>query len=707
MKKEGNGGNTTAKSSREAAKRIPKLRAEITRLRELYHVKNDPTVTDDIYDSLTRELRELENQYPELRATDDPTKRVAGKALDAFVKVTHKTRMLSLNDVFSVEELETWANRMQKLLGDAVVSGGGNKKSAVAYFAELKFDGLAVTLHYKDGKLVQAATRGDGFIGEDVTQNVSMVPDVPIQLEAPFPRELEVRGEIVMSKKTLIALNKIQAGVGKPLFANTRNAAAGGIRQLDPSTSRSRNLNFFAYDIADASDDFGKKIKSHSDKHRLLASLGFPMSDLEEKCATLAEVEKHISKIEKARPNLPFGTDGVVICIDSLDFQNELGVVGKAPRYSVAFKYPAEKATTQVTNITVQVGRTGVLTPLAHFNPTLVAGSTVSKSTLHNMDQIERLDIRIGDTVVIQKAGDVIPEVVEVLISLRNGKEKKFLMPTKCPECGSTIEKRGTGGGTKTKKDDDQSVAFYCLNLQCPAKNLRGMTHFVTALDIYEVGPKIIERLKDEGLITDAADLFTLTEADLSGLERFGEKSAKNIIENLELKKNPPLDRFIVALGILHVGEETARDLAKHFGTLENIIKALATVAGKNSVAHFEEIENIGPLVAESIISWFSENHNRDYVKKLLENGVVPKKFIAPKGGKFEGKIFVLTGTMSTLSRDDAKKMILAQGGKVASSVSKNTDYVVAGESAGSKLTDAGKLGVAVLDENDFLKMVK
>ncbi len=688
-------------SRAEAAKRIPKLRAEITRLRELYHVKNDPSVSDDVYDSLTKELRQLENLYPDLRITDDPTKRVAGKALDKFVKVTHKTRMLSLNDVFSVEELESWAARMQKLVGNekTVSSEKNAAQNGITYFAELKFDGLAVTLHYENGKLTQAATRGDGFIGEDVTQNVSMVPDVPVQLEAPFPKTLEVRGEIVMAKKTLIALNKIQENEGKPLFANTRNAAAGGIRQLDPNTSRSRNLNFFAYDIAEVSDDFGRKIKSHSDKHRLLASLGFPMSDLEEKCKTLAEVEKQIEKIEKARPNLPFGTDGVVICIDSNDLQQELGVVGKAPRYSVAFKYPAEKATTQVLDITVQVGRTGVLTPLAHFNPTLVAGSTVSKSTLHNMDQIERLDIKIGDTVVIQKAGDVIPEVVEVLVALRTGKEKKFSMPTKCPECGSTIEKRGTGGGTKTKKDDDQSVAFYCLNLQCPARNVRGMEHFVKALDIYEVGPKILERLKDEGLITDAADLFTLTEADLSGLERFGEKSAKNIIENLEMKKNPPLDRFVVALGILHVGEETARDLAKHFGTLEKFEKATAR--------DLENIENIGPLVAESIVAWFSEKHNRDYVKKLLENGVVPKKFVAPKGGKFEGKIFVLTGTLPTLSRDDTKKMILAQGGKVAGSVSKNTNYVVAGESAGSKLADAEKLGVVVLDENDFLKMLK
>jgi DNA ligase (NAD+) len=560
--------------------------------------------------------------------------------------------------------------------------------------------------------LTQAATRGDGFIGEDVTQNVSIVPDVPLSLTAPFPKLMEVRGEIVMSKKTLLVLNAKQSKEGKPLFANTRNAAAGGIRQLDPTTSRSRNLNFFVYDIAEISDDFGKKILRHSDRHRLLASLGFPMSDLEGRCATIKEVEKVIDHIEKLRASLSFGTDGVVICIDNLDFQNELGVVGKAPRYSVAYKYPAEKATTTVTDITVQVGRTGVLTPLAHFEPTLVAGSTVSKSTLHNMDQIERLDIRIGDTVVIQKAGDVIPEVVEVLVKLRTGKEKKFAMPKKCPECGGEIEKRGTGGGAKSREKNTigkkienkkpinitTSVAFYCTNKKCPAKNTRGMVHFVNALEIYEVGPKILERLKDEGLITDAADLFTLTEADLSGLERFGEKSAKNIIESLESKKHVALDRFIISLGILHVGEETARDLATYFHTFEKFAEAKRE--------DLENIENIGPLVAESILSYFADKYNLDYVKKLMRNGVIPKTFSIPKGGKLTGKIFVLTGTMEKMSRDEAKKKILSLGGKVASSVSKNTDYVVVGENPGSKYGDAQKLGVNIITEQGFLVLL-
>lgn len=676
----------------EAKKRINKLRAEVTRLRALYHVKNDPSITDDIYDSLIKELRILENKYPEFRIDDDPTKRIGGIALEKFEKVNHSTRMLSLNDVFSKQELADWANRMQKLLTvDA---------EKIGYFAELKFDGLAVTILYENGKMVHSATRGDGFVGENVTQNVSTISDIPLTLKVPFPKLLEVRGEVVMSKKTLIELNIEQEKTGKQKFANTRNAAAGSIRQLDPEIARSRKLNFFAYDVAQISDDFGKKVKNHSDRHRLLSSLGFPLSDLEEKSKSLQGVEKFIDRVEKEREKLQFGTDGVVVAIDSLALEDKLGVVGKAPRYSVAYKFPAEKATTRVLDISVQVGRTGVLTPLAHFESTLVAGSNVSKSTLHNMDQIERLDIRIGDTVIIQKAGDVIPEVVEVLKNLRNGKEKKFSMPKKCPECGEEVEKRTTGNAKKNPENlAEQSVAFYCTNRNCPAKNIRGMEHFVKALDIYEVGPKIIERLKDEGLITDSADLFALTEADLSGLERFGEKSAKNIIESLASKSQPTLERFIMALGIIHVGEETARDLASHFHTFEKLMKA--------TKGDLENIENIGGVVAESLINYFAEKHNQDFLKKLKKNGVKPKKFVAKAGGKLNGKTFVLTGTMVELSRDLAKSKIISLGGKVSNSVSKNTSYLIVGEKAGSKLTEATKLGVSVLDEKAFLKLIQ
>lgn len=658
--------------------RIKTLRLEIANLRRLYHVENAPNITDDVYDSLTRELRELEENNPEFKLVDDPLSRVAGEPLLKFEKVKHGDRMLSLQDVFSVEELYAWEKRIQKILPDDVFS----------YFAELKFDGLAVSLIYENGKFVRGATRGDGYVGENITENLKMVDDIPLVLPSPFPKNIEVRGEIVMSKSVWKELNEKQEKEGKPLFANTRNAAAGSLRQLDPQLAKERKLNFFAWDVKALSTDYSKNISLHSEEHKLLSKLGFKTGSYERVCKNILEVIDFLKKVEGDRQKLPYNTDGVVIAVDNLNIQQELGVVGKAPRYSCAYKYPAEKATTVVLDITVQVGRTGVITPLAHFRPTLVAGSTVSKATLHNMDQIERLDIRIGDTVVIQKAGDVIPEVVEVLSNLRTGKEKKFKMPSACPVCDGEVKKKEGQGG--------KSVAYYCVNKTCEAKSARGLVHFINAFDIYTIGPKIIDRLQDEGLISDAADLFTLTEADLSGLERFGEKSASKIISNIEEKKNPPLDKFIVSLGIIHVGEETARDLAGHFGTLKNFLKA--------KQADLDKIENIGPAVSESIISYLSDSHHMKFIDKLIANGVKPKDF-KKSSGKFDGKVFVLTGTLPNLSRDEAKKIILDNGGKVASSVSKATDFVVAGESAGSKLKDAEKLGVKVITESEFKKL--
>ncbi len=665
---------------KEAKNRIEKLREEIQSLRFRYHVENDPSVTDDVYDSLTRELRLLEDKFPEFRVKDDPLSRVAGAPLPKFEKITHSSRMTSLADVFSYEELADWEKRALKLIPGKTPT----------YFAELKFDGLAVTLLYENGKLVYGGTRGDGFVGENITENIKMITDIPLTLPKDSPKKIEVRGEIVMSKDVLEKLNKQNEKLGLPKFANTRNASAGSVRQLDPSVVKERHLSFFAYDIAELSADYEKNIKKHSDEHRLLVSLGFPVSVHEKKCKNLKEVESFIEEIKKIREKLPFGTDGIVISIDETDLQERLGIVGKAPRYMCAFKYPAERATTKVLDITVQVGRTGVLTPLAHFEPTLVSGSTVSKSTLHNMDQIERLDIKIGDTVVIQKAGDVIPEVVEVLKSLRTGKEKSFKMPSVCPICGGEVEKKEGQGG--------KSVAFYCTNKRCEAKSSRGLVHFVNAFDIYTVGPKIIERLQDEGLITDGADLFILTEADLSGLERFGDKSASNIVSNIKERRNPTLDRFIVSLGIIHVGEETARDLAGHFGTLKKFLNA--------KESDLDEIENIGPAVTESILEYLSDSYHQKFIQKLLDNGVKPKEY-KKAVGKFTGKTFVLTGTLPTLSREEAKKIIIENGGKVSGSVSKATGFVLAGESAGSKLNEAKKLGVSVIEESEFLKMVK
>ena len=684
--------------------RILNLRAQIADLRYKYHVENDPNVTDDVYDALTRELHELEENHPQYLIKNSSTDRVAGKPSEGFKKVSHSVRMTSLNDCFSKDEVYAWEERIKKLLRSLAPK--------LTYFCELKFDGLAISLIYENGLLVRGATRGDGLIGEDITGNLKMIKTIPLKLKAPFPSYIEVRGETVMARSVWKKLNKENEKLGKPLFANTRNAAAGSLRQLDPNLVRERQLDFFAYEIAEVR---GVNVKTHSEKHALLRKLGFVVDDHEKIAKNLSEIFTFINSIEGIREKFPYGTDGVVVSVDSLELEDELGIVGKAPRYAIAFKYPAEKATTMVTDITVNVGRTGVLTPLAHFKPTLVAGSTVSKATLHNMDQINRLDIRIGDTVVIQKAGDVIPEVVEVLPKMRTGKEKKFTMPSQCPVCGNIVERHSVSSQSKQnlralpslrglRRDSDfvysamTSVAFYCTNKNCPAKNRRGMQHFVNVYEIYEIGPKILDRLKEEGLISDSADLFTLEVADLSGLERFGEKSAQNIIDSIASHKKVPLWRFLYGLGILHVGEQTAQDIANHFKTLEKVMSA--------SEEELSEIENIGPVVAHSVVEFFKRKENLMFIKKLLNNGVVPINAITNKNGPLHNKTFVLTGTLPTFSRDDAKKKIISAGGKVSSSVSKATSYVIAGENPGSKYDDAQTLKVPIITESEFLKML-
>ncbi|MDO8660006.1 MAG: NAD-dependent DNA ligase LigA, partial [Candidatus Parcubacteria bacterium] len=551
------------------------------------------------------------------------------------------------------------------------------------YFCEVKFDGLAVSLIYKNGIFTQGATRGDGFVGEDITQNLKTIHSIPLSLD-PLPTSplagggarnffppdkgglrgvLEIRGEALLSKTTLSKLNKQNEKEGKSLFANTRNAAAGSLRQLDPQLAAERKLDFVAYDLLFANpaknspafalgdtgqgthDSLNSLPALHSDKHQMLRELGFKVEKLEAKCDNLDEIITFIKKFEKVRADFPYGTDGIVISVDDLKLQEVLGVVGKAPRFMVAFKYPAEKATTVVKDIIVNVGRTGAITPLAIFEPTLVAGSTVSKATLHNMDQIARLDLRIGDTVVIEKAGDVIPKVVEVLIRMRTGKEKKFKMPSICPSCGGKIERK-------------ELVAYFCLNPKCPAKDERYLQHFVSVFEIYELGPKILSRFKDEGLITDAADLFALTKDDFITLERlprrksetflrgFGEKSAENIVEEIKNKRKISLAKFLWALGILHVGEETARDLALNFGTLEKVVNA--------SLEEINDIENIGPAVSKSLYEFFQNKNNLNFIQKLEKNGVVIEKMDKIKKGKLSGMIFVLTGTLAQMSREIA-----------------------------------------------------
>jgi DNA ligase (NAD+) len=668
-----------------AKNRIEKLRDQIEDLRYRYHVLDDPKVTDDVYDSLIRELHKIEQEFPDLVDNNSPTNRIGGKPLAKFQKVKHRQRMLSLNDAFSKDEVTAWETRISKLLP---------REKNLEYFAELKLDGLAVSLTYEKGVFVKGATRGDGFIGEDITQNLRTIKSIPLLLRKPFPSLVEVRGEAIMRKEVLAALNKKQEKAGKPVFANTRNAAAGSLRQLDPKLTAERQLDFFAYDIAYYGDSKGQQpIARHSEEHELLRDLGFKVDRHEKVCKNLKKVFAFIDEIEKVRPKLPFGTDGVVVSVNETALHERLGVVGKAPRFMLAYKYAAEKATTKVLDIRVNVGRTGVLTPFAVFEPTLVAGSTISKATLHNMDQIGRLGIKIGDTAVIQKAGDVIPEVVEVLPKLRTGTEKAFHMPRFCPVCEHKVEPRFIGSGK------EKSSAYYCTNPKCPAKNQRGMEHFVNAFEIYTVGPKIIARFKDEGLISDAADLFTLEEGDINTLERFGEKSAENIIKSIQDHKKQPLARFIYALGIDNVGEQTSEDLANHFGSLEKLMKA--------SADEINNIENVGPIVSQSVYDWFDHPENKKFIEKLLASGVTIIKPEKRAPGKLQGKTFVLTGTLPNLSRDEAKEMIKKAGGKVSGSVSKNTDYVVAGEDPGSKYDNAKKLGVEIIDEKRLLNLVK
>jgi DNA ligase (NAD+) len=672
----------------QAKARMQKLQDQIEDLRYRYHVLNDPEVTDEIYDSLSRELHSLEDQFPKLRDPHSATNRVAGKALEKFVKVPHSVRMLSLNDVFSFEELKAWEERIKKLLpASAAVKDG------LEYYAELKLDGLAVSLIYENGIFTRGATRGDGSVGEDITINLRTIRSIPLKLRGKnVPKFVEVRGEAVMRKAVLAELNDIQKKANKPLFANTRNAAAGSLRQLDPQLAANRKLDFFAYDIAQLDSAFAAKakLKNHSDEHKLMTELGFKVDDHDQIAKNLTVVEQYIEKIGQLRESLPFGTDGVVISVNSLAFHDRLGVVGKAPRYMAAFKYPAERATTRVLDIKVNVGRTGVLTPFAVFEPTVVAGSTISKATLHNMDQVQRLGVKIGDTVVIEKAGDVIPAVVQVLPKMRTGKEKTFLMPKKCPVCDAPVERREVGS--------KESAAYYCTNPVCPAKNQRGMEHFVNAFDIYEIGPKVIARFKDEGLISDAADLFTLTTGDINTLERFGEKSAENIIRSIQDHKQISLAKFIYSLGINNVGEQTSEDLAEHFRSLEKLMDA--------EESEINNIENVGPIVSQSVAEWFRHKENLRLVNKLLANGVEiiaqPKK----KTGKLSGKTFVITGTLDSLSREEAKQKIKDAGGKVAESVSKKTDYVVVGDEPGSKYEKAQELGVQILDETGFAAMI-
>ncbi|MFA5052288.1 MAG: NAD-dependent DNA ligase LigA [Patescibacteria group bacterium] len=669
----------------DVKKRIGKLKAEINHHRYLYHVLDRQEISDAALDSLKHELQDLENKHPEFITPDSPTQRVGGKALDKFAKVQHPVPMLSLVDAFSFDELTEWETRNRKL-----VPSGTNME----YYAETKMDGLAVTLKYRDGVLLQAATRGDGKVGEDITNNAKTIDAIPLRLEldslqpsvrASARREVEVRGEVFMTKNVLEELNKRQEKNKLPIFANPRNAAAGSVRQLDPKITASRNLSFMAYDLMT-----GLGQTTHQEAHDLLTAMGFRSGEHNEYCADIGQVEAYHEKIGKIRSKMPYWTDGIVVNVNSIALFKQLGVVGKAPRGALAYKYPAEQATTMVEDIQVQVGRTGALTPVAHLRPVTVAGSTVSRATLHNVDEIKRLDVRIGDTVILQKAGDVIPDIVQVLPNLRNGQERQFHMPATCPVCGSKTVRR------------KEEVAYYCTNKNCYAQQQEGLAHFVSkaAFNIDGLGPKILEQLARADLVKNPADLFDLKETDLEPLERFAEKSAENLVGAIQAARKVSLARFIYALGIRHVGEETAIDLAQHFGTVERVMQATQD--------DYNAIRDIGGVVAKSLYEFFHDTQNIRLVKNLLHKGIViEKQKIVDRQTQLTGKKIVVTGTLDSMSRDEAKAKVRVAGGNWVSSVSKNTDVVVVGTEPGSKAEKAKKIGVRMITETEFLALLR
>jgi len=673
----------------EVKKRIEKLRKVISHHRYLYHVLNRQEISDAALDSLKHELYKLEQQFPELITPDSPTQRIAGKPLEGFRKIKHKTPMLSIEDIFSKEELQDWIDYLKRLAPNAQFN----------YFAELKIDGFAITLIYKNGIFICGATRGDGKTGEDVTQNLKTIESIPLKLEirgnTPTKRnkekikklieegEIEIRGEVYMEKKKFEKLNKELEKKGQKSYTNPRNLAAGSIRQLDPKLAASRPLNFLAYDIT---TDLGQK--THFEEHQILPILGFK-TDKGKECQSLQEIIDFWKATEKKREKYPFQIDGIVVNVNQNSIFEKLGVVGKSPRGVRAFKFSPKQATTKILNIKIQIGRTGITTPVAILKPVEVGGVTISRATLHNEDEIKRLGVKIGDTVIVGRAGDVIPDVIQVLPELRTGEEKTFKMPEKCPACNTKLVK------------EEGEVAWRCPNPKCPAREREYFYHFVSkgAFDIVGLGPKIIDRLLDIGLISDPADLFLLKEKDLSSLERFAEKSAKNLISAIQSKKEITLSRFIYALGIRNIGEETAQILSRHFGYFEKLKNA--------SLEEFQEIKDIGPVVAKSIFDFFQEKRNLKLIKKLKQ---VDVKIISEKKPKFqplEGKTFVLTGTLESMTRDEAKEKIRELGGDISESVSKKTDYVIIGKKPGSKYKEAKEVGTKIIKEKEFLKLIK
>lgn len=659
-------------------KRLVVLRKEIKRLRDLYHIQDLSEIPDAALDSLKRELFELEEKYPDLVVKNSPSQTVAGKAKTGFKKVVHQSPILSLQDAFSRQDLNDWEERNVKILNADIKE----------YFCELKMDGLTIVLTYYDGQLVTGATRGDGKIGEDVTNNVRTIKSIPQALKGgkeKWPGEITVRGEVVMSKQTFDRLNKVHSDKGSQQMANPRNAAAGSVRQLNPLITKDRDLDCFVFELI---TDCGQV--SHSDSHKILKQMGFLIGEHDKICRNLNEVEDFLLTWQDKRKQLDFGTDGAVIIVNDVKTEKRLGSVGKAERWMIAYKFPAEEATTILENVIFQIGRSGVITPVAILKPVKLAGSVVSRATLHNQDEIKRLNLMIGDTVVVRKAGDIIPDVIQVLFNLRDKTQKTIKWPKVCPVCQSLLEKK------------DNEVNWYCLNKNCPGKQNQRFIFFAskTGFDIPGLGIKIVEQLVEQGFVNEPADFFKLTKEDFLQLDGFAEKKADNLIEAILLRKKIPLAKFITALGIRHVGQETAIALSAKFSSLTAIRSA--------TLEDLLQVEDIGGVVAESIYEFFHTSYGQRIVDNLLDAGVTIIKHESKNkvNGPLVDAVVVVTGSLENYSRDGIKDRLRQAGAKVSESVSSKTTYLVAGSDPGSKLSQAQKLGVEVLTESDLEKLL-
>ncbi|MCK5432039.1 MAG: NAD-dependent DNA ligase LigA [Gammaproteobacteria bacterium] len=661
--------------------RVEKLREIINQHNYQYYVLNDPAVPDAEYDRLMQELISLEKENPELVTKDSPTQRVGAIPLDSFTEVKHAMPMLSLNNAFDEEEMAAFDRRVRETL----------EQDQIKYVGETKFDGLAVSLLYEDGVLTQAATRGDGTTGEDVTQNARTIRGIPLRLRGKAtPKRIEVRGEIYMTHQAFQKLNERQKAKEEKLFVNPRNAAAGSMRQLDSRITADRELSFFAYSVGQIEGDmWSPEITCHSEMLTRLKTLGLPVSPETIVLVGFKACLLYYRAIEKCRSNLDYDIDGVVFKVNDFRQQEIMGFVSRAPRWAIAYKFPPEEELTQVLDIEIQVGRTGALTPVARLEPVFVGGVTVTNATLHNEDEIKRKDVRVGDTVIVRRAGDVIPEVLKVVLERRPDKTEAFKLPSKCPICDSDVER------------EEGEAVFRCSGgLYCSAQQIQAIIHFASrrAMNIDGLGDKLIEQLVEKGLIKNVADLYGLTQEQLAELERMAEKSASNIIEALKKSKETTLDRFIYALGIREVGDATARTLANHFGNLSAIRSATQEA--------LEGVADIGPIMAKHIVTFFLQNHNQEVINDLLTAGVHWQDVEIKTEQPLQGKTFVITGTLESMKRDEAKQRLLELGAKVSGSVSKKTDYVIAGSEPGSKAEKARQLGVEILDEAGFLSLI-